>query len=493
MNQILHPYNIVSFCYNTFKEKYPELTQNPNNHLKILDISEDKDNITSWKPISIPKGSISFRLGSSPPPNSVNIIKTSTDYYKQQTNPRFFGDLETVVRYYSGDGNINQQDIHMVMFDNIILADINCLANQVMFAYNEELKKKLDTYLRIDYNAARLNLIGMKTNPHNLLITKRGDTITKKNNRSNTYEFGFGNPTYIKQSESYEGIEDRIKFLAFFITYGICPISQIEIAVDAYNFEVASLMTKQKTNKPKIDNRDIQPINIDWFLNFTGVNDLLLSDSACRNQGKDPPPSNLAGLSYRLSIGALDDIACDFLKTYAKRFGIDGYYSFKQFVPWGINREHRRTEKFQFHSEICLFTPKDKIIKSIPMLNYCQSKIHQNLYLDSGMWYNLFNNTGESQGNYVFEEWYRKNNQGHSIFKKLDNIIKLSRNYFDVISTNDNISTRNKYTKNDLEDTFFSYKRIENKIKGKIQILGGTKKNKKNKKILKKSNKSNKD
>ena len=449
-------------------EAIQEAVPQGNGNIKILDMTSTSHNIRSWNPVNVPRGTIFFRSASEKPGG----IQGATAY-NQTDDPRFYGDLDTTSRYM-GDG----KEMYMIMYDDMILADVSCLSTQVYMAYNEELKKKLDNYLRNDFGNAVQATMGTRVNPHNLLITKKGQNLKGYNNRSTEI---YQDLPFIRSSDGYEGIEDRIKFLAFFITYGVCPVNQLETAINAYNFEVKQFKTQY--GDKKIGNRDVNEVEQEWVQNWAGLNDLMLSDIACRNNGRDPPPGNLAGLSYRLSIGVLDDMACDFLKNYAKRFGVDGYYSFKQYVPWGPNRAHGRTEKFQFHSEICLFTPKEKVVCAVPLIQYAKTDpltqymfIVPDATIPKKLWTDTFSDSNVA--NQEMRKYFKDKYKSQDIFTTINDIIQSRDNSSDV--TKGNIPRRLINTE--------VYTRIQDKIKGQPQRFGG----KFLKKVIKLSTKNNK-
>jgi len=448
--------------------------------IKILDLKNSMSNFTNknivnWNPLIFPKGIVSFRTG-----RGQKNINDSTIYNKVN-QPRFYGDLDTAIKYLPENNFLTiDKDIHMVIFNEMILVDIYSFAYKIMMNYNDKLKNCINNYLiNGKFNDAIINTRGI--NPHNLLLTKKDSVINDKNDRTQQQEnrqdylqiinnfslqlidnlssflvenenehkfieenemedveideqerklifekkkkqlkekilipiletskknyklynkiinpenppingdnmYIFGNN--IEQEEN--NIIDTIKFLSFYLTY-ICPVNQIEIIIETYNYYVGYYKHLYGEDK-KIGTRTLEYINTEYMKEKLGLNDLLFSDISCNYNNREPPTGLLSSLTYRLSINFLDDIACDFLSEKATDFGIDGYYSYKQIVPWGPNRTHLRNEIFTFHPEICVFKPSEKIKLSIPIFNITgiqsvNSVILKNTYQDSTIFY----------------------------------------------------------------------------------------------------------
>ena len=435
-------------------------------NIKMLDIKNATEidikgnkKIRTWNPIIFPKGTISFRTA-----KSKDSIENST-LYNKVNQPRFYSDIDVAIKYLpNNDSHIKDNDIHMVMFDEMILADISSFAYQVMIEYNDKIKKCIDVYL----NNGKFQEVIQKTggiNPHNLLFGESGYPIITKNERNEenqkqyistiqpyaksiyqelvpivqqwSMNCGIGNlnikniigdeeisenymdieggnsmeaqdlsekfvnkllnkcvlsslPINLKESEDfnkeimgdddsgimYDGFDndptEMIQYLSFYITYGVCPISQLETVMKTYNFIVRIFKRKYGENI-KIGTRDVEELDIENLKTFGGLNDLFFSDESCKESQRDPATGLLSSISYRFSINILDDIACDFLSQKASEFGIDGYYSYDQPVPWGPNRDHGRNEIFHFHPEICVFKPSEKVLQSVPLFNMAKN------------------------------------------------------------------------------------------------------------------------
>ena len=556
--------------------------QIPADNIKILDIGnvtvkdiQGNKKIRTWNPIIFPKGTISFRSAK----GKVSIEDSTV--YNKSNQPRFYGDFDTAISYLPNHMfSIKDNDIHMVMFDELFLADISSFAYQIMIGYNEKIKNCINEYL----NNGKFQEVIQNTegiNPHNLLFGESGYPVIGNNDRSgenkiqyldtlNVYAHSIyqnlvpiiknwcmtcgidnlniknmvpsdeinselmdideGNimesqglaekfvnnllieseksitPNNIKdtekltrvQSDDISGImsdgltrdpTELIQYLSFYITYGVCPIIQLEKVMRTYNF-IVKIFKEINGTEAKIGTRDVGELDIEYLKEFGGLNDLFFSDESCKNSQRDSSTGLLSSLAYRFSVRILDDIACDFLSEKAKEFGIDGYYSYDQSVPWGPNRDHERNQKFHFHPEICVFNPSEKILNSVPLFNMATngySLLPDGIpYYSDGIRKEFLKNTYSNPDifyNRLLELYTKQMNTKIDIFQSIIQIHYLPVNSFNIKLENNNISISPKILRNSEN---YPNNLVQNTLLGENTRFGGKNKKLKQKKTKKK-------